>query len=293
MTVRELDRAPDLKRLYGKAIVSGLRGGVGPGGSGGDDLPDDELVLTDVRIDRDHVLRYSRVCDYRLRDVLPPTYLHIVAFPLAVKLMSEPGFPFALPGLVHVANRITHRRPVQVDERPSVRVRMSDLQPHPAGQRFDVLAEAAVDGEDVWREASTYLHKGDGSDEADAIEVDGPERSPSAAIWHVPREIGRRYAAVSGDPNPIHLHQVPAKLFGFPSNIAHGMWTKARALAALEGRLPDAFEVTGTFDKPLVLPRDVAFTAVPRDGGWALSVHDAGGDGGGTPQLSAELTPLT
>lgn len=293
MTVRELDRAPDLKLLYGKAVVTSLRGGVGPGGDGGHDLPDDELVLSDVEVDRDHLVRYSRVCGFRLTDALPPTYLHIVGFPLSVKLMSEPGFPFALPGLVHVANRIEHRRPVMLDERPTVRVRMSDLQPHPSGQRFDVVTEATVDGEEVWREVSTYLHKGDGSEDGERVVVDAPDRAPEAAIWHVPREVGRRYAAVSGDPNPIHLHQIPAKLFGFPSNIAHGMWTKARALAALEGRLPDAFEVTTTFDKPLILPRDVAFTAVRRDEGWAIAVHDAKRDEGGTPQLAGEIAPLT
>lgn len=290
--VRELDRAPDLKRLYGKAIASGVRDAVGIGAGGDGSLPDAELVLSDVEVDRDHVVRYSQVCGYRLRDELPPTYLHVVGFPLAMKLMTEPDFPFSPVGVVHAANRITHHRPVRIDERPTIRARMNDLQPHPSGQRFDVIAEATIGDETVWRETSVYLQKGDGSEDADAIEVDAPDRSRSAAVWDVSREVGRRYAAVSGDPNPIHLHQVPAKLFGYPSNIAHGMWTKARALASLEGRLPDHYEALTTFGKPLVLPRRVAFTAERRDDGWAIAVHDAGGDEPGTPQLSGEITSL-
>lgn len=293
MTVRELDRTPDLKRLYGRAVARGLRDAVGQMGSGGASLPDDELVLADVGIDRDHVATYSRVCGYRLGDALPPTYLHVMAFPLAMELMTEPDFPFSPVGVVHAGNRITHHRPVAIDERPTVRAHMSDLQPHPSGRRFDVVAEAAVDGETVWSETSIYLQKGDGSEDAEGVGVDAPDRSSRAALWHVSREVGRRYAAVSGDPNPIHLHQVPARLFGYPSNIAHGMWTKARTLAALEGRLPDAYEVTVSFGKPLVLPRKVAFTAERHREGWGIAVHDAGGEYAGTPQLAGEITSLT
>ena len=52
--------------------------------------------------------------------------------------------------------------------------------------------------------------------------------------WKAPADIGRQYAKVSGDYNPIHLSAVSAKLFGFPTAIAHGLWNKARTLAALE-----------------------------------------------------------
>ena len=64
---------------------------------------------------------------------------------------------------------------------------------------------------------------------------------------------------MSGDYNPIHVHPLSARLFGFPSAIAHGMWTKARCLAALEPRLPDAFTVDVAFKKPILLPGKVEF----------------------------------
>ena len=77
--------------------------------------------------------------------------------------------------------------------------------------------------------------------------------------WKLPEDLGRRYGSVSGDRNPIHLHQYTAKLFGFPRAIAHGMWTKARALAALESTLPDAYTVDVSFRKPILLPGRVTF----------------------------------
>ena len=99
--------------------------------------------------------------------------------------------------------------------------------------------------EPVWPGRSTYLRRGGGT----ARSRRGPSDPPTgpASLVRVPDDIGRRYAAVSGDRNPIHLHALAAKAFGFPSAIAHGMWLKARALAALEGRLPDAFTVDVAF----------------------------------------------
>src|SRR5213076_2448555 len=88
------------------------------------------------------------------------------------------------------------------------------------------------------------------------------------AVWKLPGDIGRRYAAVSGDRNPIHLHPLSARLFGFPRAIAHGMWTKARALAAQEAELPDAYTTSVRFRKPILLPSRVEFGA--RDGRFAV-----------------------
>ncbi len=59
--------------------------------------------------------------------------------------------------------------------------------------------------------------------------------------------------------NPIHMHSLTARLFGFPSAIAHGMWSKARCLAALENRLPGAFTVEVSFRRPILLPATVVF----------------------------------
>jgi MaoC like domain len=154
---------------------------------------------------------------------------------LVMDLLTGP-FPFSPLGLVHVANRIEQRRPLRADERLDLRVRAADLRPHERGTQFDMLAEAAVDGETVWRDRSAYLHRegggGGGGDRA--------EPPVASAIWRVPGDIGRRYANVSGDSNPIHLHDLAAKALGQPGAIAHGMWTKARCLAALEGSLPEA-----------------------------------------------------
>jgi len=274
--------------MYAKAGVAAMPGLGGLVRRGGSELPDSIYSLAEQHIDVDHLAAYERVCGFRTSGVLPPTYLHVRAFPVTVALMTEPTFPFPLIGLVHVANSITVHRPVTSDEVVSFEVGAADLRPHAAGTQLDLVVTATVEGETVWTGRSTYLRRGKVSrpsgDKPKKTTSDAP--SGPVALVRVPDDIGRRYGAVSGDRNPIHLYGLSAKLFGFPSAIAHGMWLKARTLAALEGRLPDSFTVDVAFKTPVFLPTTVAITAAESADGWALDVRNARS---GKPHLSGTV----
>jgi acyl dehydratase len=278
---RTLDGPPSAATLYPRAVAGSyalplLRGVpvIGPGKVKG--LPDLALALEDVTLDGGHVADYARVCGFSLRDAVPPTYLHVLAFPLQMRLMTDSSFPFGVLGLVHVENAIEHVRPVAIGETVSLRVHAEDLRDHPRGKQFDMVSLATVDGERVWEGRSTYLRRGGGSG-GDAAKKDDKKTAPpvAEAIWKVPADIGRRYGAVSGDRNPIHLHNLSAKLFGMPRAIAHGMWLKARALAALEAELPESFTVDVRFKLPVLLPATVGFSTEKTADGRTFAVHDA------------------
>ena len=246
--------------LYAKAALTAFA-------RHGDSLPDTTLSA-DAVIDREHLAAYDKVCGFRLSDALPITYPHVLSFPLQLKLMTARDFPFALPGLVHIANRITQTRPLLASEPLTLNVHAENLRPHDRGTQFDVVTTAAVEDEVVWTDVSTNLKRDGGSGSSSGQPRETTPPTPTA-VWQVPADIGRRYAKVSGDQNPIHLHALTAKAFGFPRAIAHGMWTKARCLAALEGRLPDAYTVDVHFKAPVLLPSTVNFTT----DGKAFSLH--------------------
>jgi acyl dehydratase len=107
------------------------------------------------------------------------------------------------------------------------------------------------------------LRRGRPSADAPAPGASFEEVPASGIEWRLPGGLGRTYASVSGDRNPIHLYGITAKAFGFPRQIAHGMWSKARCLGALDGRLPDAVTVEVAFKKPVLLPGTVAFGSTP------------------------------
>jgi hypothetical protein len=242
-----------------------------------EEVSDTTLVLEDVQVDRERLAAYDRVCGFPLRDQLPSTYPHILAFPLHLKLMTDPSFPFPALGLVHVANRIVQHRRLLASETFSVKVHATPLEPHPRGRQFTLRSEALVGDELVWEEDSTILKRGEDADDAPRREArPEPDELPVAATWRLPGDLGRRYGSVSGDLNPIHIHTLSARLFGFPTAIAHGMWTKARCLAALDPRLPERFTVEVEFRKPILLPASVEFGEQEEPGSIRFGVRGAG-----------------
>jgi acyl dehydratase len=295
MAPRTLDSSPSILPLYARAALPMIPGAsllpFVPGGGG--EIPDGlDLELTGVSAKPEDVAAYAKVCGFALRDTLPPTYPHMLAFPLHMAVMSDGSFPFGAVGLVHVENSIAQKRPIGIDEEMTIRVRPTKLQPHPKGKTFSLETEVLVDGEVVWESTSTMLRRGGSNGDApkaeksfDSLDAD----APAAAEWKLPGDLGRRYAGVSGDRNPIHMHSLTAKPLGFPGAIAHGMWTKARALAQLESELPDSFEADVRFRKPVLLPARVVF-AEQRSGEEILfAVRDARK---GTPHLDGRVRPL-
>ena len=197
----------------------------------------------------------------------------MLAFPLHMAVMADGSFPFGAVGLVHVENRIAQHRPIGIDEELH-----APRPPDPAASRTPRAAPSAASprrgSATSWsgrasarccaaaaatRSRRACGRKASATGRAARDDLRGLQRE-----WRLGGDLGRRYAAVSGDRNPIHMHSLTAKPLGFPAAIAHGMWTKARCLAALESRLPDAFAVDVRFRKPILLPGRVEFASATR-----------------------------
>ncbi|RAJ57312.1 acyl dehydratase [Streptomyces sp. Amel2xB2] len=301
MTVQRIDSPPRLPVVLARgALASRSKRGPYEGAR----LPGVRLVLPEADIDTGRLRAYARVCGFTAPDgdgagegerngrggggggPVPPSYPHIMGFPLAMLLMSQPAFPFPVLGLVHTGIELTQHRALRPGERPEISVHTNALTPHRRGSSFDVVTEARLGGRLVWHSRSTYLcrhrtadgERGDGARESAQREATGPSGATSAPHgprpepltaphplpvrdhWRLPSGLGRRYARASGDRNPIHLHPLTAKLFGFPRHIAHGMWTFARALAAT-GAADGGEQLTARaeFKAPVLLPSTVAY----------------------------------
>ena len=203
---------------------------------------------------------------------MPPSYPHILGFPLAMRLMSDRTFPFPLLGLVHTGIQLTQHRALRAHDRPEISVHAQGLAPHRRGSQFDVVTEARLGGQLVWHSSSTYLcrHRREGEPAENARQEQQSAPLPVRDHWKLPGGLGRRYGAVSGDRNPIHLHPLTAKLFGFPRHIAHGMWTFARALAGTGAAVRcEQLTARAEFKSPVLLPSTVAF-------GWDEPTASAG-----------------
>ena len=123
----------------------------------GSSLPDVTLTRDDVVVERAEVDRYAAVCGFPRKDVAPVPYLHMLAFPLHMQLMTDARFPFPAIGSVHLENSITQHRPVAIGETVSLSLQADNLRKSTKGRAWDMNVIGKVGDEVVWESVSTYL----------------------------------------------------------------------------------------------------------------------------------------
>ncbi|RMB58422.1 MaoC/PaaZ C-terminal domain-containing protein [Tessaracoccus antarcticus] len=283
-TVTTLKELPDV----GGLIATGMLTAVGrPGAKAG--LPARSLVVEKHHQDAGRLAAYNRVCGFTLRNQVPATWLHVLTFPLHAALMVGRDFPFPLAGVVHVTNHMTLHRPVTLTDELRIAVWSDNLAPHKRGVTFNLIGEIHVGDELAWSGRSNYMAMGATTDAPappPAARLSPPE-VPASQLWQLPADLGRQYAEVSRDSNPIHLYPLTSRPFGFKRPIIHGMWTHAKALSSLGPRLPQTFSVDVAFTKPLMLPTKATFAADEADGVWRFAVARPGSD---APSLVGRVT---
>jgi hypothetical protein len=222
-------------------------------------LPQVEYVVDSFKVDQKHLKAYNAVCGFKNNGYIPAIYLAVLSQSLQMHMMTQEAFPFAILGLVHIRNQVSQSRKIGVNESLSLSCQFGELNPHDKGIQFDFITTAKVGNDVVMQGVTTYLARQKTEVKVAAAKAKD-ESQPNYALqaeWEVSENIGRRYALTSGDFNLIHIHAITAKVFGFKQAIAHGMWSKAKALANLS--LPDSYEADVWFKLPMYLPSKVEF----------------------------------
>jgi acyl dehydratase len=256
-----------------------------------DKLPDRTVTVEELPIDQANVAAYAAVTGLRFGNNVPLTYPFALAFPSVMSLVSGFDFPFAAMGAVHTENHITQYRSIGVTDTVGVRVHTENLREHRKGLLVDLVTDISVGSDPAWHQVTTFLHqqRTSLSDEPKSPPQKQPKPPPPSTVLRVSPGQIRRYAFVGGDHNPIHISPIAAKLFGFPSVIAHGMFSAAAVLANIEGRLPDAVKYSVRFAKPVVLPASMGLYVDERDEGWDLTLRNLAK---GYPHLNGTIRPL-
>jgi acyl dehydratase len=257
----------------------------------GDSLPDRTLTVDDLAVDAANVAGYANVTGLRFGDAVPLTYPFALTFPTVMALVTGFDFPFAAMGSVHIENHIEQYRPILVTDTVGVQVHAENLREHRRGLLVDVITDVNVGNETAWHQVTTFLHqqRTSLSDEPKPPPQKQPKLRPANAVLRITPGQIRHYASVGGDHNPIHTNPIAAKLFGFPTVIAHGMFSAAAVLANIEGQLPGAVKYSVRFAKPVVLPARAGLYVDRIADGWELTLrHLTKGD----PHLKGTLTAL-
>ncbi|WP_055402830.1 MULTISPECIES: MaoC/PaaZ C-terminal domain-containing protein [unclassified Mycobacterium] len=242
----------------------------------GNQLPTRTVEIDELPIDQTNVAEYAAVTGLRYGNNVPLTYPFALTFPTMMSLVTGFDFPFAAMGSVHVENHITQYRPIAVTDTVGVQVHAENLREHRKGLLVDLVTEVSVGNDTAWHQVTTFLHqqRTSLSDEPKPPPQKQPKLPPPSTVVRVSPGLIRRYAAVGGDHNPIHTNPIAAKLFGFPTVIAHGMFSAAAVLANIEARLPDAVKYSVKFGKPLVLPGTAGLYIDESHDGWDISLRN-------------------
>ncbi|GAB3453353.1 MaoC/PaaZ C-terminal domain-containing protein [Massilia terrae] len=204
-------------------------------------------------------------------DALPLTFHYLLAQRAQLASMLGAGFPFRIPGMIHVANELIAHDALD-PARPMLLHTSASIAPPQANGAIHVLFRTTgqQDGRDIFSCASDYLAVR-GRRGARSAPPPVSHTAPIAS-WKLDSAAGRRYAAVSGDWNPIHLSHWTAKLMGMRTPIIHGMHTVGACCAALEhaaGRRVAA--ISSRFTAPIALPGQVTLSADLEAGEYTAS----------------------
>lgn len=277
MTDKVFKELPRLHTTYANIIKSLLPNG----DSQANHLPTCVYGVERLLIDESNLKEYRKICKFLNDGRVPVTYFAVLSQTLQMNMMAKEDFPFAMLGLVHVSNSVTQYRPIFDSEIGQMSVHLQNLSEHDKGQTFDFITKVTIDDELVWEGVSTYLSR-----QKRPSTAQKPKTSPTnetepmgelISTIDVGEDIGRRYAFISGDFNPIHLHPLSAKAFGFPRAIAHGMWSKARSLSQFHD-LPRAYRVDVSFKAPIILPSKVRLVAKDTQTGKNFALYASGSD---------------
>lgn len=282
----DLSVLPSTAPLFWKAALSSRRK---PGES--PEVPANVVTLKNFALQGDHIAAYNAVCQLP-EGAIAITYPQVVAAPLHMHVMTQANFPLPLVGLVHLRNVITQKAALSAGTPYDVRVQVGESRRSKLGIEVDLLTDYLADGESLWSAVTTVLHRA--KTKSRGSKAPPPTVAAVTAQYmpfSAPEDIGRRYAAVAQDYNPIHLHALTAKLLGFDRAIAHGMWSVARSLGLL---LPAHIEAHGgsptrlaiQFKQPLLLPGRVTLKQV--QAGKAVDFDLLAREGGKT-HLSGRL----
>lgn len=189
---------------------------------------------------------------------IPLAFPQVPIMALHIDLISQWSFPIRAMGMVHLGTVVEVLDELPAEGPWDVRAWVRGGRHVRTGLEFDLCGEVSSGGRVCWRSTAITLSRSRTAAGAELSTVPQPDSEgdwQSCTAIPVPEGIGRAFGRVTGDINPIHLHALPARLFGFRSAIAHGWWTTARAAAVLgrDESVPGR-QLEIAFRRPIELP---------------------------------------
>lgn len=236
--------------------------------AGLDSIPKLEGRWANAKDDSGKIQEYREVSGFANDGHLPILYPHVLTSAMHINMIADKRFPASALGAVHMRTHIVQQRPIGENEAVDLYCHITDARILKAGLEVDITTKVSSGDETIWQSLNAYLFRGrkfgNPGEAHPWATFDEPSPPTIEADWRVPANMGKRYAKITGDYNPIHVSRLLAKLFGFKRDIIHGFWSLGRCL----NHLPDF-----AYDNPVRL--DAAFKGpIFMDSNTAMKAHE-------------------
>ncbi|WP_157980783.1 MaoC/PaaZ C-terminal domain-containing protein [Pseudidiomarina salinarum] len=236
---------------------------------------------------REQLKRYHQAFGGFVSSV-PLTLMYCLAQRAHLAQMLDERFPWPAPGLVHVSNSLEQHAPVtaDIDFVMQASIQLPERGPTVSARRLRpvFVVEFWQDGTHVATCISEYQVR-----PKQAARTPKPREKKSAVppgeswqavkSWSLDATTSRQYARLSGDFNPIHLHPLLSRWFGFEQPIIHGMYMAARAHAEIERQTGQAIrKIDVAFKRPVALPAKITLWQQPAQSELAGNYQICGAD---------------
>lgn len=246
-----------------------------------------KYVMEYVKPDLKKLEAFKKMFGYT-SEYVPSTYWHTRFLGIRILLASDPKFPFPLPGMVHLTDTIRQYHNILPTDVLWMECYLGDFLAHEKGTAFETITKLYRDDVLVWEENTVNLYIGKsklGDKEYNSYEFPKLQQ-PKEEKLYIPTNMGRKYAKISGDFNPIHVSVIGAKLFGFKKSLMHGWYGLNKILAQNQPIMLEKHELFVAFKKPLFLPGNVILKQQEIEKGIQFEVVNAKE---GYPNLKGEL----
>lgn len=192
---------------------------------------------TGARADADRIRRYAQVCGLPDDGAYPLLYPHVLTSAIHIDIISRPEFPLSPMGAVHTRMHVLQHAPIAAEATVDIECNLTATRVLKAGVEFEITTVLSLGGVKVWESLSANLIRGKKFGEPEEASPLAHMPDPGGELaeygWIVPKDMGWRYAKITGDYNPIHISRLLARTMGFDRDLIHGMWSAARCLAHL------------------------------------------------------------
>jgi acyl dehydratase len=219
---------------------------------------DSQIIVIESGI-KESLSAYQKFFEFDTAKKIPSSWLYLPAQKAHIQMMLEDSFPLPVPGLVHTSNsikiesEISTDLPLEIEATVKIEERKNDSLAAIFNLNFkqNGSLKASCESVNYWINKSAPRKK-------EAREEQTPEvYDKQSKLWHFHENLSNEYAKISGDYNPIHLHAVFGKLFGFKGKVLHGWCSTSKIIAFFESEFQskiNSFQVK--FIKPFILPKN-------------------------------------